>query len=120
MSQPSQTAVKHPLYLVIAHADTGHPPCNSDFAYLLSMLKTAPLVATVGLSLTIPLAVFIDLLMGTHSGGTMANIGSLAVLLSFVAIGWDDTHGTAEERVEEDIIRGRRGSSVDGASEDGR
>ena len=63
----------------------------SDFAYLLSMLKTAPLVATVGLSLTIPLAMAIDLVRGTHSGGMTANIGSLAVLLSFVAIGWDDS-----------------------------
>lgn len=63
----------------------------SDFAYLLSMLKTAPLVATVGLSLTIPLAVVIDVIRGTHSGGWRADLGSAAVLLSFVAIGWDDS-----------------------------
>lgn len=63
----------------------------SDFAYLLSMLRTAPLVATVGLSLTIPLAVAIDLISGTHSGGMTANFGSLTVLLSFLAIGWDDS-----------------------------
>lgn len=63
----------------------------SDFAYLVSMLKTAPLVATVGLSLTIPLAVVIDVLRGTHSGGWRADVGSAAVLLSFVTIGWDDS-----------------------------
>jgi hypothetical protein len=102
------------LYIATADVDSdiGQSSSTSDFAYLLSMLKTAPLVATVGLSLTIPLAVFIDLLMGTHSGGTMANIGSLAVLLSFVAIGWDDTHSAGEERAEEDVVRGRRGSSA--------
>lgn len=83
----------------------------SDFAYLLSMLKTAPLIATVGLSLTIPLAVFIDLLLGTHSGGAMANIGSLAVLLSFVTIGFDDQKAT-EGELEDD-----EQSLLDGSSE---
>lgn len=90
----------------------------SDFAYLLSMLKTAPLVATVGLSLTIPLAVAIDLVKGTHSGGMAANIGSLAVLLSFVAIGWDDNQAAEEDPLvsvgghtaDTGVARGRRQS----------
>lgn len=69
----------------------------SDFSYLLSMLKTAPLIATVGLSLTIPLAVFLDILKGTHSGGWLANVGSAAVLFSFVAVGLDDNKDVAEE-----------------------
>ncbi|KDN52545.1 hypothetical protein K437DRAFT_292990 [Tilletiaria anomala UBC 951] len=63
---------------------------TSDFAYLLAMLKSSPLIATVGLSLTIPLAVIGDVLRGSHSGGTQAIIGSAMVLLSFVAIGLAD------------------------------
>lgn len=62
----------------------------SDFAYLLAMLKSSPLVATVGLSLTIPLAIIGDTLLGSHSGGTQAYIGSAVVLSSFVVIGLVD------------------------------
>ncbi|CAO1638027.1 unnamed protein product [Parajaminaea phylloscopi] len=104
----------------------------SDFAYLLSMLKTAPLVATVGLSLTIPLAVAIDLVRGTHSGGMTANIGSMAVLLSFVAIGWDDSkaaeleaheheheheagHEYEQDQGQQQVERGRGGPSGAGS-----
>ncbi|CAO1633290.1 unnamed protein product [Jaminaea pallidilutea] len=80
----------------------------SDFAYLLAMLKTAPLIATVGLSLTIPMSVLIDIVKGTHSGGWVANIGSLAVLLSFVAIGWDDRAVDNDESdSRDDESRGR-------------
>ncbi|PWN31730.1 uncharacterized protein FA14DRAFT_116220, partial [Meira miltonrushii] len=62
----------------------------SDFAYLLAMLKSSPLVATVGLSLTIPLAIVGDTLLGSHSGGTQAYVGSAVVLSSFVVIGLVD------------------------------
>lgn len=54
----------------------------SDFAYLLAMLKSSPLLATVGLSLTIPLAVAGDLIRGSHSGGAQADLGSVIVLVS--------------------------------------
>ncbi|QRW21418.1 phospholipase [Rhizoctonia solani] len=40
---------------------------SSDFIYVLAMLKTTPLVVTVGLSLTIPLAVAGDLFLGTST-----------------------------------------------------
>lgn len=62
----------------------------SDFAYLLAMLKSSPLVATVGLSLTIPLAILIDFLLGSHSGGVQAYLGSIVVLSSFALIGLAD------------------------------
>lgn len=66
----------------------------SDFAYLLAMLKSSPLLATVGLSLTIPLAVAGDLVRGSHSGGLQADVGSVIVLVS-------KTKREAEERLFE-------------------
>ncbi|CBQ69878.1 conserved hypothetical protein [Sporisorium reilianum SRZ2] len=70
----------------------------SDFIYLLAMLKSSPLITTLGLSLTIPLAVVIDALKGSHTGGVVAVVGSTAVLSSFGFIGWDDHRCFQEEK----------------------
>ncbi|KAJ7619142.1 hypothetical protein DFH06DRAFT_1235447 [Mycena polygramma] len=42
---------------------------SSDYLYVLAMLKTTPLVVTVGLSLTIPLAVIGDFILGKFTRG---------------------------------------------------
>ncbi|ETS65155.1 hypothetical protein PaG_00216 [Moesziomyces aphidis] len=76
----------------------------SDFIYLLAMLKSSPLITTLGLSLTIPLAVVIDALKGSHTGGKVAVLGSAAVLSSFAFIGWDD-HRTFKEEKREALAR---------------
>ncbi|KAK0551012.1 hypothetical protein OC846_000124 [Tilletia horrida] len=78
----------------------------SDFAYLLAMLKSSPLVATVGLSLTIPLALAGDVLRGSHSGGWLGSVGSIMVLFSFVAIGFADLE--TEPKKEQDEADGRQ------------
>ncbi|TKY88125.1 hypothetical protein EX895_002835 [Sporisorium graminicola] len=70
----------------------------SDFIYLLAMLKSSPLITTLGLSLTIPLAVVIDAIKGSHTGGLVAVVGSTAVLSSFGFIGWDDHRCFQEEK----------------------
>ena len=70
----------------------------SEFIYLLAMLKSSPLITTLGLSLTIPLAVVIDALKGSHTGGVVAVVGSTAVLSSFGFIGWDDHRSFQEEK----------------------
>lgn len=70
----------------------------SDFIYLLAMLKSSPLITTLGLCLTIPLAVVIDALKASHTGGLVAVIGSTAVLSSFGFIGWDDHRSFNEEK----------------------
>ncbi|KAG6911878.1 hypothetical protein DXG01_000125 [Tephrocybe rancida] len=62
---------------------------SSDYIYLIAMLKTTPLVVTVGLSLTIPLAVIGDLLLGRAVKG-MVFLGALLVIFSFVMVGLDD------------------------------
>jgi solute carrier family 35 protein F5 len=59
---------------------------SSDFIYVLAMLKTTPLVVTIGLSLTIPLAVLGDFLLGKPATGQVL-FGATLVLFSFVAVG---------------------------------
>ncbi|KAF7347740.1 hypothetical protein MVEN_01531400 [Mycena venus] len=62
---------------------------SSDYLYVLAMLKTTPLVVTVGLSLTIPLAVLGDFILGKFTRGQVI-FGALLVLLSFVVVGLDN------------------------------
>jgi len=50
------------------------------------MLKTTPLVVTVGLSLTIPVAVLGDFIRLRPTQGQVL-VGALLVLVSFIAIG---------------------------------
>lgn len=51
---------------------------------------TSPLAVTLGLSLTIPLAVVGDLFRGTPIGGVGLLIGASLVLSGFVAVGYAD------------------------------
>ncbi|CAG8607484.1 619_t:CDS:2 [Paraglomus brasilianum] len=58
----------------------------SDYFWLLSMLMTSPLVVTLGLSLTIPLAIFGDVFV---KGIVMAGsywLGALMVFIGFVGV----------------------------------
>ncbi|GJJ09516.1 hypothetical protein Clacol_003739 [Clathrus columnatus] len=61
---------------------------SSDYLYVLAMLKTTPVVVTIGLSLTIPLAVIGDTLLDRTVLG-QAIAGASLVLLSFVILGWN-------------------------------
>lgn len=61
----------------------------SDFIYVLAMLKTTPLVVTIGLSLTIPMAVLGDFVLG-RSATALGLLGAALVLLAFTAIGLED------------------------------
>jgi len=59
---------------------------SSDYLYVLAMMKTTPLVVTVGLSLTIPLAVVGDIFL--NKAPTLSVIsGALLVCVGFVVIG---------------------------------
>lgn len=60
----------------------------SDYLYVFAMLKTTPLVATVGLSLTIPAAVLGDALLGVPVY-LQVLIGATFVLVGFITIGAD-------------------------------
>lgn len=72
----------------------------SDMLMMTSMLMTSPLAVTLGLSLTIPLAVVGDLFRGTPVGGVVFFVGAGLVLAGFIAVGWAD----ARQREEEEEI----------------
>ncbi|KAJ7808287.1 hypothetical protein B0H14DRAFT_2870877 [Mycena olivaceomarginata] len=78
---------------------------SSDYIYVLAMLKTTPLVVTVGLSLTIPLAVLGDFILGKFTRGQVI-FGALLVLLSFVVVGLDNekVKTRLDDAIEEDEI----------------
>jgi solute carrier family 35 protein F5 len=63
---------------------------SSDYIYVLAMLKTTPLVVTIGLSLTIPFAIVGDFLLNIPTALT-AILGAILVLAAFVAIGVENS-----------------------------
>jgi solute carrier family 35 protein F5 len=62
---------------------------TSDYIYVIAMLKTTPLVVTIGLSLTMPLAVLGEMGM-QHPVKAQVVLGAALVLVSFVVIGLED------------------------------
>jgi solute carrier family 35 protein F5 len=72
---------------------------SSDYIYVLAMLKTTPLVVTVGLSLTIPLAVLGDFFFGKQAPGQVV-FGAFLVLISFIVVGVENAR--TQESVDED------------------
>ncbi|KAG8898124.1 hypothetical protein FRB99_007651 [Tulasnella sp. 403] len=67
---------------------------SSDYLYLISMLKTTPLLVTVGLALTIPLAVIGDFVFFRTIASPQVILGAALVVLSFIALG---AEGKTEE-----------------------
>jgi len=63
---------------------------SSDFLYVIAMLKTTPLVVTVGLGLTIPVAVIGDFFLGNPAAAQVL-AGSLLVLIAFIAVGIENS-----------------------------
>ncbi|EJD03892.1 uncharacterized protein FOMMEDRAFT_121223 [Fomitiporia mediterranea MF3/22] len=70
---------------------------SSDYLYVLAMLKTTPLLVTVGLSLTIPLAIIGDFFLKKPSA-PLAVLGALLVLGAFVLIGVANAKDTAQQK----------------------
>ncbi|KAL8292553.1 hypothetical protein RQP46_001165 [Phenoliferia psychrophenolica] len=85
----------------------------SDALYLRAMLMTSPLAVTLGISLTIPLAMAGDIYRGTQLGGWKIYLGGALVLGSFVANGLMDLAATEDEEEIEEAPIGRRLNSED-------
>ncbi|KAJ3868761.1 hypothetical protein EV359DRAFT_31665 [Lentinula novae-zelandiae] len=77
---------------------------SSDYLYVLAMLKTTPLVVTIGLSLTIPLAVLGDFFL-SNPVRLPVLAGALLVLISFVVVGVDDANA---EQQQQDLVDASR------------
>jgi len=60
--------------------------CLSDYLWLLAMLMTSPVVVTLGLSMTIPLAMGVDAIMGKFHPTPSYWLGTLFIFSSFLAI----------------------------------
>ena len=69
---------------------------SSDFIYVMAMLKTTPLVVTIGLSLTMPLAVIGDFILSKPAKAQVV-LGAVVVLCSFVLVGMEDARNDKEQ-----------------------
>ncbi|KAF9507773.1 hypothetical protein BS47DRAFT_1366447 [Hydnum rufescens UP504] len=78
---------------------------SSDYIYVLAMLKTTPLVVTVGISLTIPCALLGDLFVADVNPRLQVAAGALLVVASFVVLGVEDSMGKAWLRMRSMMIR---------------
>lgn len=60
--------------------------CNSvlsDYLWARSVVLTSPTVATIGMSITIPLAMISDLIIQSVIPGYLAIIGAILVIIGF-------------------------------------
>ena len=71
----------------------------SDYLWARSVVLTSPTVATVGLGLTIPLAMVSDALLGKEYPSILECVGAILVLGGFVivSIGADDTNNSKDK-----------------------
>lgn len=77
----------------------------SDYLWARSIVLTSPTVATVGLSLTIPLAFLSDAALGKAHGGLKEVLGAVAVAAGFGLVSWEQKE---EAEAEEEEREGRR------------
>ncbi|KAI9025875.1 hypothetical protein CLU79DRAFT_743583 [Phycomyces nitens] len=58
----------------------------SDYLWILAMFMTSPLVVTIGVSLTIPLALVVELIFKHHIPALQYAIGAVLVLIGFFIV----------------------------------
>jgi len=58
----------------------------SDYLWILAMLMTSPLIVTMGLSLSIPLALLGDFIFKGQLKGVFYWFGAIMVLIGFTAV----------------------------------
>lgn len=63
----------------------------SDVCWAYSMLLTSPLITTVGLSLSIPLSLFGQMILNHQMSSVLYWVGASIVLLSFVFINYEES-----------------------------
>jgi len=68
-----------------------------DYLFFIAMLKTTPLLATIGIGLTIPLAVLGDFLLSSLIIGQVV-LGAVLVLASFCLIALENSRNNRISR----------------------
>ena len=59
----------------------------SDYLWARSVILTSPTVATVGLTLTIPMAIFVDYFTATSGSVSLTSVlGAIFVLMGFLVV----------------------------------
>ena len=76
----------------------------SDYLWILAMLMTSPLIVTMGLSLSIPLALFGEFVFKGQIKGLFYWFGAVMVLTGFSIVNFrrDEAHSYAERMDGED------------------
>lgn len=78
--------------------------CLSELLWMLSMLMTTPLVATMGLSLTIPLAIFGDV-VGKHLNLPADYwVGAILVVIGFIFVNLAGIYTDLDRKIDERIM----------------
>lgn len=75
---------------------------SSDYIYVIAMLKTTPLVVTIGISLTIPLAVTGDFFLGKPAAAQVV-VGAFFVLIGFIVVGVENAKAGPCDHLTEDL-----------------
>ena len=84
----------------------------SDVLWLLSLLLTSPVVATVGLSLTIPIAMIFDFVLLDKTYDWLAVFGAVLVAMGFFLVNLDEQLVALCSRLVA-IVRPPQASNVD-------
>ncbi|EPY54011.1 membrane transporter [Schizosaccharomyces cryophilus OY26] len=63
----------------------------SDYLWVIAMLMTSPLLVTLGMSLSIPLALFFDIILRGHYINFTLIFGSLLVFAGFIVVNYNQT-----------------------------
>jgi solute carrier family 35 protein F5 len=84
----------------------------SDYIYVIAMLKTTPLVATIGLSLTIPLAVIGDYFLSKPAAFQVL-LGAVLVTAGFIVVGVEDSNlRERDDLLAQDLVDEGRGQQA--------
>lgn len=76
----------------------------SDFLWAKSVLLTSPLIASLGLALTIPLAIIVDWFLHDIHFTVLYFIGGLAVLFGFILVNLVHSRESVSDPVESSIL----------------
>lgn len=69
--------------------------CFSEYLWVLACLLTSPIIVTLGISMSIPLAVLGDFIINSHPVTMHLVLGTIFVFLGFVGVNY-------ERRAEDD------------------